>query len=59
MKQPIDYSPYELEAKKLLREINDLLKRGRYKEAAGLIDDTIVELRMMKAAVNSHMKDTK
>lgn len=57
MKHPIDYSAYELEAKKLLKDISDLLKRSQYEEAAGLIDDTIVELRMMKAAVNSHIKD--
>lgn len=56
MKQPIDYAAYELEARKLLKDISDLLKRNRYKEAAELIDDTIVELRMMKAAVNSHIK---
>ena len=57
MKNSIDYASYELEAKKLLKDISDLLKRHRYKEAADLLDDTIVELRMMKAAVNSHIKD--
>jgi hypothetical protein len=57
MKAPLDYAPYELEAKKLLREIGELLKLSKYKQAATTIDDVIVELRMMKAAVNSNIKN--
>jgi hypothetical protein len=56
MKAPLDYAPYELEAKKLMKEVSDLLKTNKHKQAAGIIDDIIVELRMMKAAVNSHIK---
>lgn len=56
MKAPLDYAPYELEAKKLLKEVSDLLKTNKYAKAAVIIDDIIVELRMMKAAVNSHIK---
>ena len=57
MKALIDYSPYELEAKKLLKEVSDLLKANKHKQAVEVIDDIIVELRMMKAAVNSHIKN--
>jgi hypothetical protein len=57
MKTPLDYAPYELEAKKLLREISELLRLNKYKEAATTIDDVVVELRMMKAAVNSNIKN--
>jgi hypothetical protein len=57
MKAPLDYAPYELEAKKLLREIGELLKLNKYKQASTTIDDVIVELRMMKAAVNSNIKN--
>jgi hypothetical protein len=57
MKAPLDYAPYELEAKKLLREVGELLKINKYAKAATTIDDIIVELRMMKAAVNSHIKN--
>jgi hypothetical protein len=57
MKTPLDYAPYELEAKKLLREIGELLKLNKYKQAATTIDDVIVELRMMKSAVNSNIKN--
>ncbi len=56
MKTPLDYAPYELEAKKLLREISELLRLNKYKQAATTIDDVIVELRMMKSAVNSNIK---
>jgi hypothetical protein len=57
MKAPLDYAPYELEAKKLLREVGELLKVNKYAKAATTIDDIIVELRMMKAAVNSNIKN--
>jgi hypothetical protein len=57
MKTPLDYAPYELEAKKLLREVGELLKTNKYVKAATTLDDIIVELRMMKAAVNSHIKN--
>ena len=57
MKSPLDYAPYELEAKKLLREVGELLKTNKYAKAAATLDDIIVELRMMKAAVNSHIKN--
>jgi len=57
MKTPLDYAPYELEAKKLLREISELLRLNKYKQAATTIDDVVVELRMMKAAVNSNIKN--
>lgn len=59
MKAPLDFAPYELEAKKLLKEVSDLLRLNKYKQASEIIDDAIVELRMMKAAVNSHIKESK
>lgn len=55
MKQQLDYAPYELEAKKLLKEVSDLLRKNKYLEARERIDEIVVELRMMKAAVNSHI----
>jgi hypothetical protein len=55
----LDFAPYELEAKKLLKEVGDLLRLGKHKQASEIIDDVIVELRMMKAAVNSHIKENK
>lgn len=57
MKNLLDYAPYELEVKKLVKEVSDLLRANKHKQAAPIIDDIIVELRMMKAAVNSHIKE--
>jgi hypothetical protein len=55
----LDYACHELEAKKLIKEIHDNLLRNRYLQAATLVDEVIVEMRMMKAAINSHIKDSK
>ncbi len=57
MKSVIDYAPYELEAKKLMKEVNELLRKNDFRTAITKIDDIVVEMRMMKAAVNSHIKD--
>ena len=53
----LDYSCHELEAKKLLKEIGDNILQNRFMQASELVDEAIVELRMMKAAINSHIKD--
>lgn len=54
MKQKLDYAPHYLETKKKLQEAHDLLLKNRFMEAAAKIDDIVVELRMMRAAVKSH-----
>jgi hypothetical protein len=38
-----------------MKEIHDKLLDNDYGEAANLIDHTVVELRLMKAAINSHV----
>jgi hypothetical protein len=53
----LDYACHELEAKKLLKEVTDNLLLNRYMQASDLVDEIIVELRMMKAAINSHIKE--
>jgi len=53
----LDYSCHELEAKKLLKEIGDNILQNRLMQASDLVDEAIVELRMMKAAINSHIKE--
>jgi hypothetical protein len=57
MRTKLDYACHEIEAKKLIREASDLLTRSRFVDALEMIDDAIVELRMMKAAVNSHIPE--
>lgn len=50
----LDYSVHELAAKKLMKEIHDLLLKKQFVEAASKTDDAIVELRMMRIAIKSH-----
>jgi len=53
----LDYACHELEAKKHLKEVVELINRKKFGEAAGKIEFVIVELRMMKAAINSHIEE--
>lgn len=55
-KNEIDYAPYYLEAKKKLSEAHALLNKQQYSEAASAINEIIVELRMMRVAIKSHME---
>lgn len=56
LKDLVDYSPHELEAKKLIHSAADFLRRNRYTEALESIEDAIVELRLMRAAIKSHIE---
>lgn len=56
MKKPLDYSPYYLDAKAKLKEVHELLNKNNFIDAASIIDEIIVELRMMRAAVKSHVE---
>jgi hypothetical protein len=53
----LDYACHELEAKKYLKEITELLNKKQFAEAAGKVEFVIVEMRMMKAAINSHIPE--
>lgn len=52
--EKLDYACHELEAKKHLKEVHRLILLNKFEEAAKLIDPAIAELRLMKAAINSH-----
>jgi len=54
---PLDYAGHYLEVKKNLTKAHDLLNKKQFREAASLIDGMIVELRLMRQAVKTHMKD--
>jgi len=56
MKTPLDYSSYYLEAKKKLQNAHELLNKKNFTDAATTIDEIIVELRMMRAAVKTHIE---
>lgn len=55
----LDYAPHYLEAKRQLEKTHKLLLKNEFTEAAGQIEFAIVELRMMKAAINSNISDDK
>lgn len=52
----VDYAAHELQVKHLLKEVHNLLLKGDWKDAASTIDMTIVELRLMRTAVKSQIK---
>ncbi len=54
-KADLDYTPYYLEAKRQLAQVHDLLNKHRYLESLVAIDEIVVELRMMRAAVKSRL----
>lgn len=54
-KADLDYTPYYLEAKRQLAQVHDLLNKHRYVESLVAIDEIVVELRMMRAAVKSRL----
>jgi len=56
MNNKMDFAPYYIEVDKKIKEAYQLLKVSKYEEAAVLIDEAIVELRMMRTAVKSHVE---
>lgn len=53
----LDYAPHFLEAKKKLLDTYNLLNRNEHSHAANVIDEIIAELRLMRTAVKTHVKD--
>ncbi len=52
----LNYTAHELKVKELLKEIHEHLLRNNYVSAASTIEQAIVELRLMRAAVKSHVE---
>jgi hypothetical protein len=46
-----DYSAHKINAHKRLKEVHLLMLKNKYDEAVCEVDEAIVELRMMKAAI--------
>jgi len=53
----LNYTAHEIKVKDLLREVHVHLLQSDYVAAASTIDQTIAELRLMRAAVKSHIKE--
>ena len=49
----IDYSFFELQTKKFLREASDLVLNNQKQEAVDKLDAALVELRLMRTAINN------
>jgi len=54
--QALDYATHELKTKKLMKEIHVHLLENNFVAASSTIDLAIVELRLMRTAVKSHIK---
>lgn len=52
----LDFAPHFLETKKKLAQTHELLLKNKFKEAAGMIDEIVVELRLMRTAVKTHVE---
>jgi hypothetical protein len=55
-KADLDYTPYYLEAKRQLAQVHELLNKHRYVDSLNTIDEIVVELRMMRAAIKSRIE---
>lgn len=53
----LDYAPHELEAKRLLKEVHQLLLLNDFVAAIDGLDRAMVELRLMRTAVKSHIQE--
>lgn len=53
----LNYTAHELKVKELLKEIHIQLLENDHVAAASTIEQAIVELRLMRAAVKSHIKE--
>lgn len=53
----VDYAAHELQVKHLLKEVHKLLLNSEYVAAASTIDAAIVELRLFRTAVKSHIRE--
>lgn len=56
--EKLDFAGHHIEAKKKLSEAYNLLNKREFVQAATLVDEAIVELRLMRTAIRTHIKDT-
>lgn len=55
--EKVDYAAHELHTKKLLKEVHQCLLNHDFVAAASTIDAAIVELRLFRTAVKSHIRE--
>lgn len=54
MADVVDYSPHYLEVKKKMDQAHRLILEGKIATAVATLDEVLVELRLMRTAVNNH-----
>ena len=54
MEDKVDYAPHYLTAKQNIIKVYELLNKHEFVQALALIDDTLVELRLMRNAVSTY-----
>lgn len=52
----VDYATHKIKADLLLKEVHKLLLNQEFVAAAATIEQAIVELRLMRGAVKSHVE---
>lgn len=52
----VDFAPHYLLVEAHLKTVHDLLKRGNYVDAATFVDQMVVECRLLRTAIKSHVK---
>jgi hypothetical protein len=55
--EKLDFAPHFLEARKKINDAYILLNEKDYIPAATLVDEAIVELRLMRNAIKTHIKE--
>lgn len=53
--EKLDYSAYQLEARKYLKECEKLILAKNFEQAHDQLTHAIAELRLMKAALHDHI----
>lgn len=52
----VDYAPHYLLIESHLKAVHDLLKRGNYKDAATFAEQMMVECRLLRNSIYTHVK---
>jgi hypothetical protein len=50
----VDYAPMLIKVEKDLVLVHDLIKRNKHTEAAAVVNEIIVESRLLRNAIKSH-----
>lgn len=51
----LDYAPFHLEIKRLLNEAHNLMNRGAYAEAKPLVEELMVNAKLLLNVTKSHI----